>query len=254
MTIDIESAAQYLVAARKRGTPGPRMPEAFRPATIEEGLAVQRRVSELLGLAVGGYKCSVPSDPRPVAYAPIYAPTIVRSSPVALRVPGPRLQVEPEIACVIGRDLMPRGTPYDEREIRDAVSEARFVLEIVGSRYIGFPDVPFPESLADGIANAGLFLGPALRDPWRQPLGEIPITVTSGGRMLLSKTGQHPDRHPLRPLHWLANYLAQQRTPLREGMIVTTGSYCGLVEVALGEPLTFTYGDLGGLSAEFVKA
>ncbi len=254
MGIDIESAAQFLIAARKRGTPGARMPEAFRPATIDDGLAVQRRVSELLGMPIGGYKCSVPSEPRPVAYAPIYAPTIARSSPVTLRAPGPTLQVEPEIAFVIGRDLLPRGTPYEEGEIQDAVKEARFVLEIVGSRYTEFPGVPFPESLADGIANAGLFLGPAVRDPWRQPLGEIPITVTSGGRMLLSKTGQHPDRHPLRPLYWLANHLAQQRTPLREGMIVTTGSYCGLVEVSLGEPLTFTYGDLGGLSAEFRKS
>lgn len=251
MGIDIESAAQFLIEARRRGTPGPRIPEAFRPATIDDGLAVQRRVSDLLGLPVGGYKCSVPNEPRPVAYAPIHAPTIARSSPVTLRTPGAKLWVEPEIACVIGRDLMPRSTPYDEREIRDAVGEARFVLEIVESRYAEFPDVPFPENLADSIANAGLFLGPALRDPWRQPLGEFPITATAGGRMLLAKTGKHPDRHPLRPLHWLANYLAQRRTPLREGMIVTTGSYCGLVEVPAAEPLTFTYGDLGGLSVEF---
>ena len=37
----------------------------------------------------------------------------------------------------------------------------------------------------------------------------------------------------------------------REGMIVTTGSYCGIVEVPVGEMLTFTYGNLGGLSAAF---
>jgi 2-keto-4-pentenoate hydratase len=34
-------------------------------------------------------------------------------------------------------------------------------------------------------------------------------------------------------------------------MIVTTGSYCGIVDVPVGEMLTFTYGDLGGLSASF---
>ena len=36
-------------------------------------------------------------------------------------------------------------------------------------------------------------------------------------------------------------------------MIVTTGSYCGIVEVPVGETLTFTFGDLGGLSAAFTR-
>jgi len=251
MSTSTESAAQFLMAARKRGTPGTRIPEAFRPATIDDGLAVQRRVNELVGAAIGGYKCSVPTEPRPVAYGAIFASTIARASPVAVRAPGPVLQVEPEIACVVGRDLLPRSTPYDETDIRDAVKDAHFVLEILGSRYTEFPEIPFPENLADSIGNAGLFVGPAVRDPWKNALGEFPITVTSGGKMLTAKEGKHPDRHPLRPLHWLANYLAQQGTPLREGMIVTTGSYCGIVEVPLGETLTFTYGDLGGLSVTF---
>jgi hypothetical protein len=52
----------------------------------------------------------------------------------------------------------------------------------------------------------------------------------------------------LRPLYWLANYLAMGGTPLRAGMIVTTGSYCGAVNVPIDTPLTFAYGDLGTLS------
>ena len=251
MSANVESAAQFLMAARKRGSPGTRIPEACRPATIEDGLAVQRRVADLVGSAVGGYKCSVPTEARPVAYAPIFAPTIARSSPMTVCATGPTLQVEPEIAFVIGRDLMPRSTAYDEEDICDAVKETRFVLEVLGSRYTEFPNVPFPENLADGIANAGLLVGGELTDAWKRALGEFPITITSGGKLLVTKEGKHPDRHPLRPLHWLANYLAQHGAPLREGMIVTTGSYCGIVNVPMGEMLTFTYGDLGGLSAMF---
>ena len=37
----------------------------------------------------------------------------------------------------------------------------------------------------------------------------------------------------------------QRGDPLRAGMVVTTGSYCGIVEVPLDEPLTFAYGDSG---------
>jgi len=242
------------MTARNRGTPGSRMPESFRPATIDDALAIQRRVADLVGSAIGGYKCSVPTEPRPVSYAPIFAPTIARSSPMTVTAHGAMLEVEPEIACVIGRDLMPRSTPYNEEDVRDAVCEAHFVLEVLGSRYEEFPNVPFPENLADSVANAGLFVGPAVREPWHGALGELPITVTSGGKLLVTKDGRHPDGHPLRPLHWLANYLAHNGAPLREGMIVTTGSYCGIVEVPVGEMLTFTFGDLGGLSATFVSA
>ena len=63
----------------------------------------------------------------------------------------------------------------------------------------------------------------------------------------MAMDGKHPDGHPLRPLYWLANYLAQRGDPLRAGMIVTTGSYCGVVDVPLDVPLTVVYGDLGSL-------
>ena len=67
---DRELAAQFLVAARKRRTPGSRIPAEFRPADPDDGLAIQVRVTELLGQRIGGYKCSLPSTPRPVLLAP----------------------------------------------------------------------------------------------------------------------------------------------------------------------------------------
>ena len=41
---------------------------------------------------------------------------------------------------------------------------------------------------------------------------------------------------------------------LRAGMIVTTGSYCGVLDVPLDTPLTFTYGDLGTLAMTLTRA
>jgi 2-keto-4-pentenoate hydratase len=58
----------------------------------------------------------------------------------------------------------------------------------------------------------------------------------------------------VRPLYWLANYLGIGGTPLRAGMIVTTGSYCGAVDVPIDTPLTFAYGDLGTLAATLTRA
>ena len=64
-------------------------------------------------------------------------------------------------------------------------------------------------------------------------------------RILSTHDGRHGDGHPLRPLVWLANFLAARGEGLRAGQVVTTGSYAGAIEVPLDELLTVTFGDLG---------
>jgi 2-keto-4-pentenoate hydratase len=105
----------------------------------------------------------LPSAPRPVLVAPIFAPTIVRASPCPVLATGATVRIEPEIAFVMARDLPPRASPYTQSEIRDAIGETRLVLEILGSRYSDADSATFPEMLADGLANQGLFVGPVLR-------------------------------------------------------------------------------------------
>ena len=249
-----EAAAQFLFAARKSGRPVPRIPVDIRPADVADALAIQRRVGVLVGQPVGGWKCSVPSAPRPIACAPIFAPTIIRTSPCPVVANGDTMKIEPEIAFVLARDLPARATPYSEEEVRGALREARFVLELVSSRYTDPGAVDFPEALADSISNQGLFVGPVVPDAFARPLDTFPVTVRAGNEILAAKDGQHPDGQPLRPLYWLANYLAQRGDPLRAGMIVTTGSYCGVIDVPLAVPLTIQYGDLGALAVTLTRS
>jgi 2-keto-4-pentenoate hydratase len=243
-----EAAAQFLFAARSSGKAGPRIPADIRPTEVADALAVALRVGELIGQTVGGWKCSVPTGPRPVACAAIFAPTIVRNSPCRVVADGDTAKIEPEIAFVLARDLPARPTPYSEEEVRGALREARFVLELVGSRYADPTAATFPELLADSISNRGLFVGPVISDAFERPLEAFPVAMRHGNETLMAWDGKHPDGHPLRPLYWLANYLAQRGDPLRAGMIVTTGSYCGVVDAPLDVPLTVVYGDHGELS------
>jgi len=250
-----EAAAQYLVAARRRRTPGPRLPEDLRPADVEAGLAIQARVAGLLGHAIGGWKCSVPTEARPVAMAPIFASAIHRASPCPLLPTDGHARIEPEIAFVMGRDLPKRDTPYAEDEVRAAIREVRFVLELIGTRYADPAAVTFPELLADGIANEGLFVGPEVPGGLDNALAGFPLVVKSGGTTLVTRDGKHPDGHPFKPLYWLANHLAEKRDfPLRAGDIVTTGSYCGVLDMPYDTPLAFAYGDIGTLDVTFVRA
>lgn len=247
----IETAASFLVAARQARRPGERISEASRPADIDAALSIQKRVTALLGLPIGGWKCSVPTTPRPVSLAPIYAPTIYSASPCPILPIAGLARIEPEIAFVMARDLPRRDAPYSEAEVRAAIRAPHVVLELIGPRYADPTTASFPELLADGVANQGLYVGPMVPDALDRVLDTFPIAIDGDGKSLHAVQGKHPDGHPLKPLVWLTNYLAEHGTGLAAGQFVTTGSYCGVVDVPLATPLRIRFGDLGTLSVEF---
>ena len=249
----IDAAAHFLVAARQSRRPGERIPEASRPNDLDAALAIQKRVTELLGMPIGGWKCSVPTTPRPVSMAPIYAPTVFSTSPCPILPIGGLARIEPEIAFVIARDLPRRATPYGEAEVRAAIRTPHLVLELIGPRYADPTTATFPELLADAVANHGLFIGPAVPNALDHGLDTFPIAIDAGGKSLHAVQGKHPDGHPLKPLVWLANYLAENGNGLAAGQLVTTGSYCGVVDVPLGTPLSVRFGGLGTVSVEFSR-
>ncbi len=253
LTAAQETAAQFLFAARRAGGVGPRIDECARPATVDDAIAVQRRVTELLALPVGGWKCSLPTAARAIIAAPIFAPTIHDVSPCPMQIDGDVARIEPEIAFVIARDLPARAVPYTDADVRAAVGSARMALELIGPRYAEPKTVTYPELLADFIANQGLYVGPALAAPWDADLEAFPVVVRANGAVIASAEGKHPDVHPLRPLVWLANYLARRGEHLRAGQVVTTGSYAGIIDVPVDAPLTFEYGNLGRLAVTLTR-
>jgi 2-keto-4-pentenoate hydratase len=251
---EIDRAACYLVAARRAGKPGARLTESCRPTDLTDAISIQRRVQALLGVATGGWKCSLPTADRAVACAPIFAPVIYRDSPCPVVAHGPNAKIEPEIAFVLGRDLLPREAGYTESEVRAAIAETRLVLELLDSRYADPAPVSFAEVLADQINNQGLFVGPVLERGLDAPLEGFAVAIEANGRMVHSREGRHPDGHPLRPLVWLASYLARHESGLAAGQIVTTGSYAGALEVPLYTPLAVRFGALGEIRVTLVAA
>ena len=245
-----DAAARHLLAARNARRPGARLPESCRPATLEDALAIQRQVTELLGEAIGGWKCSLPGSGKLIV-GPIYAPTVSGASPYTAPAQSGMVRIEPEIAYVLGADLPPRDAPYTEAEVRAAVKETRAVLEVLGSRYADRAECAFPEMLADGLQNYGLFVGPVVPDELGGALSGFPVTVQGPAGEIAAKQGKHPDGYPLAPLHWLANFLAGRGEMLRAGQVVTTGSYCGVLEAPVATPLSVTYGGVIGYSVEF---
>jgi 2-keto-4-pentenoate hydratase len=249
-------AARHLLAARHARQSGPRLPESYRPTELEDSLSIQRRVQELLGVETGGWKCSLPTAERAISCAAIFAPAIGRTSPCRVIASSGVARVEPEIAFVLGRDLPQRGAPYREAEVWAAIAETRLVLELLDSRYADPGAATFAELLADHVSNQGLFVGPVLADGPRRQLDGFAIAVQTPSATLHAREGRHPDGHPLRPLVWLANFLASapESGALKAGQIVTTGSYAGALEVPVGTLLRVRFGDLGEIDLELIAA
>ncbi len=234
----IQSAAQHLVDARRARRRGQRIPEACRPRDIATALAVQRRVTELLGEPVGGWKASAPT-PEKTLLAPIYASAIHRGARCPITPRNGLAPIEPEIAFVLARDL-PQGAP--ESEVLAAIGEVRLVLEMIGSRYEAPEEAAFPEMLADGLNDQGLVVGPVPAHPIGDWMRAFPITIPG----VFTGEGRHPDGHPLVPLVWLASMV-----PLAAGQIVTTGSFAGVIHAPLDQPLRVVFGGAGEIAVTF---
>ena len=249
-----ERAAQFLAAARKDGRPGARLPEDIRPADLDSALVIQRRILALLGQQIGGWKCSVPSEARALNIAPIFASTVFRNSPCAVVATGTLARIEPEVAFVVAHDLPKRAEAYTEAEIRNAIAEPRLVLELLGTRYADPDAASWPEMMADFVQNQGLFIGPVVPGGLAAVLESFPVTIRTPAGVHSTHAGRHGDGHPLRPLYWIANFLAARDEGLRAGQVVTTGSYAGAIEVPIGVPLTVTFGNLGQIDVELQRA
>lgn len=252
-----EQAARILVTARRKGALVERLPVELLPANVDDGFAIQLEVRHQLGGRNGAWKCALP-QPGKVIAAPIYDADIHRGD--VCRISGPprvSVRAEPELACLLNRDLPPRREVYGEDEVLDALGDTHLALELLGCRYAHPEELTFPELLADGLFNAGLVLGPrvSLLDgatPADLPV-ELDLGLTRVGEETVTFTGRHPDRGVLAPIVWLANFLRVRGLGLYAGQAVITGSYAGVLELPVGCELRIGFGELGTLSLTFLS-
>lgn len=242
-------AASILVARRLAGQPGERLPEACRPSDVTAALAIQAEVSAQIGDTVGGWKCGMPGDGR-LVLAPIYAATIHRGAEVPLFARKGVARVEPELAFVLQRDLPLRSEPYSDIEVDAAIGSVHLALELIQSRYLDPASLTFPEALADGLVNQGLVLGPRVDLALARGCCELPLQIEIGS-VTIDKAGKHPAIWPLAPLYWLVEFLRQSGQGLAAGQVIITGSYAGVLELPLDQPLSVHFGKLGQIDARF---
>ena len=246
-------AAALLVARRINGSQGERLPEACRPLDLESALAIQSAVAdawcEQMDDSVGGWKCLLPSPDR-IVVAPIFTRTIDSVAPVALWPKGNVPRIEPEFVFFFDVDLPVRPEPYTPAEVDAAVVRTHMALELLNSRYQDPSECEFPEMLADGLVNQGLYIGPEIDSNQARGASSFTISVTAKGETNLHQ-GKHPNTLPRAPLYWLVEFLRSRGVGISAGQAVITGSYAGVIEVPLNEDLHIGYAGLGSMRVSF---
>ena len=125
----VQQAAQLLWNAWQDGRKIERLPDAYRPQTIEEGYAVQAMLATCSGQSVSGWKIAATSQAGqahigvdgPLA-GRLLAEKISRSpATLSLSTIGMRV-VELEFAFRLAQDLPPRGREYSTDEVMASVA------------------------------------------------------------------------------------------------------------------------------------
>lgn len=210
---------------------GELLPESVAEA-YDIQVAYQGALSAEYG-AVAGYKIAYTTTALQQAsgisepVAGVILANNVRHSPAVLDSadflqPG----IECEVGVRLGRDLPASWAPYNRDGVSEAVSEVMTAFEVVDNRRTQGQDTQTQllTTISSNILNAGVVLGQPVSD-WRGiHLAGCRGYMEINGELVGEGMGADVMGHPLEPLAWLANALADQGRELKAGMVVITGS------------------------------
>lgn len=224
-----EMAASLIEQALASGERLDGLPDECRPTDLAQAYAIQRRLTDHLGQR-GGWKvgAKTPDPDAPRHYSALPA-SLVRQGPVKLafsRFSYPTL--EAEVAFKLGKDLPARDRPYSTAEVSEAVASVHAVIELVDSRFMGWPqEVDALTQLADLQNNGFLVVGDGVSDWHSLTLDTLEVSLSVDDAEVVNARGGNPAGDPFTLLVWLANALPDRGQSLSAGEIVTCGSCSG---------------------------
>ena len=246
-------AAALLREARQGVRALPGLPAGLRPDGLDEGYEVQAALVAALASPPRGYKIGCTSElaQQALGVSEPFAGRVLEAglleSPAAFSEASLIFHlIEPEFAFRLGRDLPRRESPYDRRDMAEAVDLAYPAIEVVTSSFgEAWAEVGAAQLIADNAAHALLVLGSG-SEAWRDlDLAAQEVTLSIDGLEATRGQGAAALGHPLAALAWLANDRARRGQPLRKGEVVSTGVVTGLEQLVAGQTAVADFGPLG---------
>lgn len=252
-------ASAMLTAHWRNGTRIAALPEALRPATRDEGYAIQAELMHSTRQPLFGWKIAATSlagqkhinvdgplagrilaeNVRPIGATIPLANTLMRVAEV-------------EFAFRLARDLPPRAGTYSQAEVMAAIGSLHPAIEVPNSRFDDFTQVGAPSLIADD-ACAHLFMLGAAHDPdWRDlDLAAWRVSALVNGVVRHDGIGANVLGDPRIAMTWIANELSRHGPGLKAGEVVTTGTCLTPIAVSPGDHVTADFGRLGTIDARF---
>ena len=236
------------------------LPEDCRPASLDDGYAIQRSVAERSGSGTIGWKIAATSKAGQ-AHIGVDGPLAGRLLEAkayrdGAEIPAGNLHMgvaEAEFAFRLGRDLPSAGAPRTIDEVMDAVDALHVAIEIPDSRFDDFATAGAPQLVADTACAEYFVLGPAAPESWRAvDLASHPVALRVDGAEVSTGSGANVLGDPRIALAWIANDRSARGEPLLAGEVVTTGTCVIPVPVGPGDELEADFGSLGTVGARLV--
>jgi 2-keto-4-pentenoate hydratase len=237
------------------------LPAHLRPATRQEGYAVQALIEARSAVPLFGWKIAATSDAGQ-RHIGVEGPLAGRLLGERVATGGSTLKLganhkrvaEPEFAFRIGRALLPRSSSYSVDEVMAAVDSLHLAIEVPDSRYDDFARVGTAQLIADNACAHQFVLGPAATPQWRtRNLAEHVVIGIVAGKLRREGKGANVLGDPRAALSWLANELCRLGITLAAGQMVTTGTCVPPLPVEPGDHTTADFGELGCVELSFER-
>ncbi len=215
------------------------------PATAAEAYRIQDGVfaARYPGGRAGAWKVGAPGPGVEPTAAPIGE---VRQSPAAFGPQAFRMNVvEAEVAFRMARDLPARDAAWTEDELADAIGELVVTIEVCDTRLSDWKSASPLWRLADFQGNGALVVGTGVSD-WRNvDFDAQRAELWVNGSKKVDRAGSHPLGNPLKLMPWAAAHCVRRAGGLKQGDLVTTGSWTGMERVSAGDTVEVRFPGIG---------
>lgn len=248
---DPVKAAHFLADAHRNRRPFENLQGELAPATIDDAYAVQEALAEIWQADYGpvaGLKIATTTKVMQELMGidhpcggMIYKNRI-HSSPASLKASDyMHMVIECELAVILNDDLAGQSTPYTAASVRPAVGEAMAVFELIEDRNAVYKECDARTLTADNSWNAGIVAGDRMSVPADLELNGLAGKLLVNGEI----RSEGPTDGPMDALAWVANHAVDRGRPLRQGMLVITGSVVATLPILPGEHFVFELDKIG---------
>jgi 2-keto-4-pentenoate hydratase len=223
--------AQELLRCWQAGEALPTPAAKDKPATPEDGYAIQAELARLRDETVVGWKIAATAEAgrrhiqvdRPLA-GRLYD-SIVFGDGATLSLAGNRMRVaEAEIVLSLHCDLVPLERPRSEDEVAAAVGAIHAGLELPDSRFEDFTAVGTACLIADNACARHFVLGQRVKPPSEPAsIASLQTELRINDQLVTTGFGRDALGGPLTALTWLVNTINALGITLNAGEFVTTG-------------------------------